>query len=136
MSHVHFTTLKHGDGPRTRQPEVVIKHQGSGSQEVRPRGSGPTNTPYKYKIITDEKDKKTETEEPEIDRKLSAPSKAYLPPAPVPTYLPPSARVASRFRFAWPGAITVGRGDATVVGISMLYCVLVWVHWVFVVVCV
>ena len=94
MSHVHFTTLKHGEGPLTRQPEVIIKHQGSGSQKVKTRGSGPTNTPYKYKIITEEdkeEDKEIETEE--IDRKLSAPSKAYLPPAPVPTYLPPSARV-------------------------------------------
>jgi len=46
------------------------------------------------------------------------------------------AEVGVTMVLAWPGAITVGRGDATVVGINMLYCGVVWVHCVFVVVCV
>ena len=44
------------------------------------------------------------------------------------------AEVGVTIVLAWPGAMTVGRGDATVVGISIVYYGVVWVHCVFVVV--
>ena len=77
LTNVHFTTLEHGDSPKTSQPVVHVKHQGqshhSNSKETK-SPSGPT--PYKYKIIDDVKPSYRELPE----RKLTVPSKGYLPP--------------------------------------------------------
>ena len=71
----------------TQQPGVQVQHQGSPVQATT-----PSNTPYKYKIITDEDEEEeaeeSNEEEHPLERKLSVPSKAYLPPpAPSPSYL-------------------------------------------------
>ena len=71
----------------TQQPQVQVQHQGSPVQATT-----PSNTPYKYKIITDEDEEEAEEnngEEHPLERKLSVPSKTYLPPpAPGPSYHP------------------------------------------------